>query len=166
MKKLIFVRHGKAEDPDTAFNDFSRSLTEKGKDVSTQMARRLLKRETDDLKFISSPAFRAVETALIFAGVLKTGYDNIALREAIYGSFGMDSLCNLLAETGDEYHSVILFGHNPAFSLLVNHFSGSNRGFMPKSGVACFGFETDKWSEISRKNCKMIYFLNPDGTDD
>ncbi|MBM3420851.1 MAG: phosphohistidine phosphatase, partial [Bacteroidetes bacterium] len=89
MKKLIFVRHGKAEDPDNALNDFGRSLTEKGKEISSQMARRLAKREKEQVTIVTSPAFRALETALIFAGTLKTGYDNIVIREAIYGSFGL-----------------------------------------------------------------------------
>jgi phosphohistidine phosphatase len=166
MKKLIFVRHGKAEDNDSATSDFTRSLTAKGKDVSEQMARRLAKREKGDIMIITSPAFRALETALIFAEVLKSGYDNVVMREAIYGSFGFDILCMLLGEADDENGCVILFGHNPSFSLLVNHFSGSTRGFMPKSGVACLSFDTDKWSEISKKNCKLLYFLHPDGTDE
>jgi len=166
MKKLIFVRHGKAEDPDNALNDFGRSLTEKGKEISSQMARRLAKREKEQVTIVTSPAFRALETALIFAGTLKTGYDNIVIREAIYGSFGLDSMCLILNELGDDHSAVVLFGHNPAFSLLVNHFSGINRGFMPKSGVACFEFDTGKWSAISRKNCRMTYFLHPDGTDE
>jgi len=165
MKKLIFIRHGKAEDHRAAVSDFVRSLTEKGKEISFLMANRLSKREKDPIKIVSSPAFRAIETALIFAGVLKTGYDNILIRESIYGSLGFDSMCLLLNELGDEHSCVALFGHNPSFSLLVNHFSGSNRGFMPKSGVACFEFDTGKWSEITKKNCKLLYILNPDGSD-
>ncbi|MBE0676235.1 MAG: histidine phosphatase family protein [Bacteroidales bacterium] len=166
MKKLIFVRHGKAEENDTAPSDFMRSLTAKGKDISGQMARRLAKREKGDVMIITSPAFRALETALIFADALKSGYDKVLLREAIYGPLGLDNLCLLLREAGDDNSCIILFGHNPSFSLLVNHFSGSNRGFMPKSGVACFGFDTDKWADISRKNSRLLYFLHPDGTDE
>ncbi len=166
MKRLIFVRHGKAEDHDSASGDFQRSLTVKGKFVSSQMATRTAKREKGDVTIVTSPAFRAIETALIFAGVLKTGYDGIIVREAIYGSFGLDSLYRLLGEIGDERQTVMLFGHNPAFSLLVNHFHVGGRGFMPKSGVACFEFDTDRWKDISKSTATLAYFLNPDGSTD
>lgn len=166
MKKIILVRHGKAEDPDSEGGDFLRSLTGKGKDVSAQMARRLAKRENGHITIITSPALRALDTAMIFAGTLKTGYDAVIIREAIYGSFGMSSLCRLLQEAGDEIETIALFGHNPSFSLLVNHFSGTNRGFMPKSGVACFEFDTDSWKTISVSNSKLVYFLHPDGTNE
>lgn len=164
MKRLIFVRHGKAEDQDTAPDDFQRSLTGKGKYVSSQMAARTVKREKGEITIITSPAFRAIETALIFAGVLKTNYDDIIVRESIYGSFGFDSLCLMLREAGNDSQTVMLFGHNPSFSLLVNHFSGNNRGFMPKTGVVCFEFKADRWEDISKKNAELAYFLNPDGS--
>lgn len=164
MKKLIFVRHGKAEDNDSLSSDFLRSLTTKGKDVSVQMAKRLAKREKGDITIVTSPAFRAIETAIIFAGVVKTPYNSIILNEAIYGSFGIDKLISILLDAGDENSTVAIFGHNPSFSLLVNQLSGSNRGFMPKSGVACFEFDVQSWEKISEANAKNTFFLTPDGT--
>ncbi len=41
MKKLIFVRHGKAEDESPEISDFERSLTLKGKVISRLMAQKL-----------------------------------------------------------------------------------------------------------------------------
>lgn len=166
MKKLIFVRHGKAEDNDSLSSDFLRSLTTKGKDVSAQMAKRLAKREKGDITIVTSPAFRAIETAIIFAGVVKTPYNSIILNEAIYGSFGIEKLISILQDAGENNSTVAIFGHNPSFSLLVNQFSGSNRGFMPKSGVACFEFDVQSWGEISVANAKTIFILNPDGTNE
>jgi phosphohistidine phosphatase len=166
MKRLIFVRHGKAEESESYASDFVRSLTAKGKDVSAQMAKRLAKREKGELTIVTSPAFRAIETALIFAGITKTDYNSIIINESIYGSFGIDQLIHILEEAGEGIETVALFGHNPSFSMLVNHFSETNRGFMPKSGVACFEFKTSAWNGISAANATLIYFLSPDGTDE
>jgi phosphohistidine phosphatase len=166
MKRLILVRHGKAEDNEASAGDFQRSLTAKGKYVSSQMAIRTAKREKGELTIVSSPAFRAIETALIFVGVMKSNYDEIVVREAIYGSFGLDALINLLVEIGDDRQTVMLFGHNPSFSLLVNHFSGNNRGFLPKTGVACLEFKAERWEDISKSNAELAYSLNPDGSTD
>jgi phosphohistidine phosphatase len=166
MKRLIFVRHGKAEEEGTVDSDFVRSLTAKGKEVSSQMAKRLAKREKDKITIVTSPAFRAIETALIFANVLKVRYDSIIINETIYSSFGVNKLICILEEAGKDNETIALFGHNPSFSLLVNHFSGTNRGFMPKSGVACFEFHSSEWKGISASDADLIYFLTPDGTDE
>ncbi|HEX7493785.1 MAG TPA: histidine phosphatase family protein, partial [Bacteroidales bacterium] len=68
MKKLIFIRHGKAEDPVHEISDFERSLTLKGKIISRLMAQRLMEKEKSPGIIVTSPAFRALETAFIFAG--------------------------------------------------------------------------------------------------
>jgi len=164
MKKLIFVRHGKAEDTESLSPDFTRSLTKKGKVISAHMAKRMAKQEKGNITIVTSPAFRALETAIIFAGVLKSSYSGIILSEAVYDSFGIEKLKNILLDAGDEHQVVAIFGHNPSFSLLVNQLSGSNRGFMPKSGVACFEFDVSSWADISAVNANMLYFLNPDGS--
>ena len=41
MKRLILIRHGKAEDGTSEISDFERSLTEKGKVIAHHMALRL-----------------------------------------------------------------------------------------------------------------------------
>ena len=52
MKKLIFIRHGKAEDQAAEISDFERSLTIRGKSQSRLMAQLLRSHEkeprTDD----------------------------------------------------------------------------------------------------------------------
>ena len=68
MKKLILVRHGKAEDGSPDISDFERSLTSKGKLLSRLVAHKLKAREKSPGILVTSPAFRALETALIFAG--------------------------------------------------------------------------------------------------
>ena len=45
MKRLIFIRHGKAEDDSPEISDFERSLTLKGKVISRLMARKLMEKE-------------------------------------------------------------------------------------------------------------------------
>ena len=59
MKKLIFIRHGKAEEQNTDISDFERSLTTKGKKEVHNIALKLrVKQPSIDL-FMTSPAFRA-----------------------------------------------------------------------------------------------------------
>ncbi len=47
MKRLIFVRHGKAEDESPEISDFESSLTLKGKVISRLMAHKLREKIKD-----------------------------------------------------------------------------------------------------------------------
>ena len=58
MKRLIFIRHGKAEDGSSEISDFERSLTLKGKVISRLMAHKLMEKEKSPGIIVTSPAFR------------------------------------------------------------------------------------------------------------
>ena len=84
MKKLIFVRHGKAEDPAPEISDFERSLTMKGKIISKLMAQKLREKENSPGIIITSPAFRALETAFIFAEEFGIEPEKIIINSKLY----------------------------------------------------------------------------------
>jgi len=65
-RKLILIRHSKAEDFSSEISDFERSLTVRGKVNSRLMAEILKAKGEEPGRVITSPAFRALETALIF----------------------------------------------------------------------------------------------------
>jgi phosphohistidine phosphatase len=162
MKKIIFVRHGKAEDEISGLSDFERSLTPAGKKISAQMAKLFSKTQTSPGLMISSPAFRALETALIFAGQTGTAYEKITLSDSLYFNTDLMKLILLLREAGDNTDTVTLFGHNPSFTEIPDELSKNGCSNVPKSGVVCLSFEVDNWSEINRKSGKLEYLLKPD----
>ena len=84
MKKLIFIRHGRAEDPAPEISDFERSLTLKGKSISKLMAHKLHEKENTPGVLITSPAFRALETAIIFAEEFGIKSETIILNSDLY----------------------------------------------------------------------------------
>ena len=79
-RKLMFIRHSKAEDQLPGIPDFERSLTTKGKYNSKLMAQLLFSRREDPGRIIASPAFRALETALIFGREYGISPDEIRLN--------------------------------------------------------------------------------------
>jgi phosphohistidine phosphatase len=162
MKKIIFVRHGKAEDEIPGLSDFERSLTPAGKKISNQMAKLFSKTQVTPGLMISSPAFRALETALIFAGQMGIAYETIILSDALYFNTDLMKLTLLLREKGNDTDTVTLFGHNPSFTEIPDELSKSGCPNVPKSGVVCISFNVDNWSEINRKSGKLEYFLKPD----
>lgn len=162
MKKLIFVRHGKAEDDAPEISDFERSLTLRGKLISRLMAHRFKAKEKTRLTLITSPAFRALETALIFAGELGISAERIIMSSYIYQGISLENLPEILASTAEDAETVVLFGHNPTFSDISNSLSKEGCEDMPKSAVICLSFSVSTWSEITRNKGKLEYFLKPE----
>ncbi len=162
MKKLIFVRHGRAEEPEPDFPDIERSLTTKGKKVSEQMAHILLEKEAKPGLFISSPAFRAYETALIFARVFGQDPDEIVIKSSLYYKSGLKSFSAIFDDIDNKIDSIILFGHNPSFTEVPDRLSKSGCDFLPKSGIVCVSFKSDTWEGIFHEKGRTDYFLKPE----
>jgi phosphohistidine phosphatase len=162
MKKLIFVRHGKAEDGSSEISDFERSLTLKGKVISRLMAHKLMEKEKSPGVIITSAAFRALETALIFAGEFGISTDDVIMNSNIYYKMSLQNLPAVLSVINEDSEIVTLFGHNPSFSQIANSLSKEGCDSMPKSGIICISFNIMTWSDIRRNNGKTEYFLKPD----
>lgn len=161
MKKLILVRHGKAEDESHGITDFERSLTSGGKKISKQMARLFIDKEESPGLLISSPAFRAIETALIFAGECGTGYDKMNLDIRLYEMKDPEKVREILSERAEDVSTVTLFGHNPLFSDIANSLSKDGCDMIPKSGIVCLTFNVRSWAALKPKTGRTQYFLKP-----
>jgi phosphohistidine phosphatase len=162
MKKLIFIRHGRAEDPSSEISDFERSLTTRGQVTVKMMARRLRDNEDDPGLMVTSPAFRALETAFIFAGEFGIKPDKIRINSNLYYKAGMKMLIEMLAEISDEIDTVTLFGHNPAFTEMPDRLCREGCEFLTKTSIVCISFKIKTWSEIKSDTGEMEYFLKPD----
>jgi phosphohistidine phosphatase len=161
MKKIIFVRHGKAEDPVAEFPDFERSLTSKGKNISRLMALKLKEKEKNLGNIVTSPAFRAMETALIFAGIFAFPPEKMIINSNLYFNIDQNSFTGILKNTEEDVDIITLFGHNPSFTELPELLSKEGFEILPKSGIICLSFKTKTWSGVSLNTGFTEYFLNP-----
>jgi phosphohistidine phosphatase len=162
MKKLIFVRHGRAEDPAREISDFERSLTLKGKVVSKLMAVNLKLKEYAPGRMITSPAFRALETAIIFAEEFGVKPEQIIMDSNLYYKMNIRYLSEILSNTDEKTDTITLFGHNPSFTDIAGGLSKEGSDFIPKSGVVCISFNINKWLEIKQNTGNIEYFLKPE----
>jgi phosphohistidine phosphatase len=161
MKKIIFVRHGKAEEPAPEFPDFERSLTSRGKEITRLMAQKLKENEKGLGVIVTSPAFRAIETALIFAGVYSVPPEKMVINSELYFSIDKNSFMDILKNIEEDVETVTLFGHNPSFTELPELFGKESFDVMPKSGIVCLSFKTRTWSGVNRDTGTTEYFLKP-----
>jgi phosphohistidine phosphatase len=161
MKKIIFVRHGRAEDRAPDLPDFERSLTLKGKTISRLIAKKVKEKEKNIGIIVTSPAFRAIETALIFAGEYGIDAEKIIINSNLYFRIDENSFINILKSTDENVDTLTLFGHNPSFTELADYFCKDACDVMPKSGVVCLSFGTKTWSGIKRDSGDLDFFLKP-----
>src|SRR5664279_4227905 len=147
MKRIILIRHGKAEDESAEISDFERSLTLKGKVIAGMMARKLLEKEKSMGVILTSPAFRALETALIFAGEFGINTDDIIMNSNLYFKMNYRNLPALLSTIDEETETLTMFGHNPSFSEIANMLSQEGCDFLPKTGIVCISFKVMTWSD-------------------
>lgn len=145
MKTLFINRHAKSSWKEEGLRDFDRPLNKRGLRDAPFMANVFASRERAVDAIVSSPANRAHTTAKYFAEALGWPHEKIVLEEAIYAA-GLPTLINLVGGFTDDWNQVIMFGHNPGFSYLVEELCGEYFA-MPTCGIAKITFETDEWSK-------------------
>ena len=161
MKKVIFVRHGKAEDGCSGISDFERSLTVKGKIICRDMARRFLEKEKHPGLFITSPAFRALETSIIFASEFGIKPESIRIDSNLYYKAGIRHLKQILNSTVEDINTITLFGHNPSFTEMPDRLCIDGCECLPKTSIVCISFIASAWQEVEIGSGRLEYFLKP-----
>lgn len=161
MKKLIFIRHGKAEDQVTDISDFERSLTLRGKSQSKLMAQLLRSHEKGLGLMITSPAFRAIETALIFGKEFGLSPDAMQISSDLYFNLEPGAYISFFSSRSEDTDTITLFGHNFLISEMAAFFAMDETEVLPKSGVLCLTFEAATWSSLKKASGKTEYFLTP-----
>ncbi len=113
------------------------------------MGRRLAARGVRPDLVLSSPALRALTTAQVITGVIGYPAKKIVLDVRVYEAAASD-LIDLVRETDDKIGSVMVFGHNPAVTGLVNLLSETSLDNLPTCGVAEFRFDIKTWGKLGK----------------
>jgi len=156
MKTLYLVRHAKSSRNEKGINDWERPITASGIAKAKKIAKRLYAKKAVPDKMISSQAFRALNTALLFATNLHCPLSAIEINVSLYEKKVSDIL-DMLKKQDDTITSIMLFGHNPSISELSNYLTRKKNKDLTTSGVTCIQFKTDHWSNIDKTAGKPIY---------
>lgn len=134
--RLYLMRHGPADNRETWTDDDSlRSLTEKGMQRMRKAAAGLKALDPAIDTLLTSPLVRARQTAEIIGETLNLPFEE---QPALSPGFGLAHLAGLLTIYTDA-RGLMLFGHEPDFSLLVGRLI-STRGdaqVSMKKGACC-----------------------------
>jgi len=162
MKTLYIVRHGKSSWDDLKVSDHERKLLPVGKKRTERVAGWLKKHGVFPDKIISSTAVRAFETACLLAKGMGFPKERIEKEQTLYGGDPEDVM-EILYPLPDTVEKVMVVGHNPGFTYLVNSFLEDDRWIdnFPTSGVAAVSFDTDKWEEIDQAKQQVEFLITP-----
>jgi phosphohistidine phosphatase len=161
MKTLFLVRHSKAVTRKANLPDFQRTLVKAGEKISMSMAKKLKKEGVTPDLMISSTANRALETAHLFARSLDYPTHEIMVKDALYNEMSPEALLYIVRQVDDKYKSIMLFGHNPAFTDFASHLVRGFEQDIPKTGIVGIQFQKDNWKEVSKRAGKLAFFEYP-----
>ncbi len=160
MKQLHITRHGKSSWDYEDISDIDRPLNNRGINNSYMMAKRLLDKEMMPDLLISSPATRALSTAVIFMRVMNLPSGTLQINELIYMGY-VDELIEIILSLDNKYSNVMLFGHNPSFTVLANRFLTESVDNIPTAGIVSMSFEINNWKDIQEAVPELEIFDYP-----
>ena len=160
MKTLYIVRHAKSSWNFPELSDEERPLLEKGKKRTRKIINFLQEKDVSVDLIISSHATRALETARIIAHGIGYTVDNIRISQQVYYA-SADQLYDQFFDLSDDIQSLMIVGHNPAFTNFANHFLDKKIDWLPTSGVVSVTFDTNIWVNLPLAKRKMNFIIYP-----
>lgn len=155
MLTLYLIRHAKSSWGNPGLRDHERPLNERGLNDAPKMAQLLAEQGVVPDLLVSSPAKRALSTAVFFANAFNIEPGAIVREAEIYEAFPKDIL-RIISGLPDSAKTVMIFGHNPTFTEVVNHFIEDDFiENMPTCGVAKITSSADSWRALYEGNSSV-----------
>jgi len=162
-KTLYLVRHAKSSWKDITLADMDRPLNKRGRRNSPDMGRRMLAQGHKPDLFISSPANRALSTASNIARELGIDESVIITDDELYFS-GAEGMQGVLERVDDRYRKVMMTGHNPDMTYLMNRLGNTNVINMPTCAIAIIGFDMASWADLYSTDGVLLGYDYPKGS--
>ena len=149
MKTLVIVRHAKSSWEQPVLSDHDRPLKKRGYKDAPLIGAVLADWGPPVDRVLSSSAVRALETAEIIVQEMGLPLDEIQIEEDLYHASAAEIL-EIIEMQEDELDGLMLFGHNPGMTNLVNMLSDLELYNLPTAGVVVLQYKVETWGEISR----------------
>lgn len=159
MKTLYLVRHAKSSWDYGNVDDHDRPLKGSGISDAHLISHLLSKANDSPQALFSSPATRALHTAMIFARNLQFPFSAIEIRKELY-MCSEERLLKLIKSVDDSIDSVMIFSHNPTITDFVNRCIEQRIDNVPTTGVVSFHFDISSWKDATY-NARLALFDYP-----
>jgi phosphohistidine phosphatase len=159
VKKLVLIRHAKSLRDGTVSRDIDRPLNDRGLRDAPFMAARFAQSLGDEVDLlVISPAKRTTDTA----GYFERALGRRVARKSEPGIYeaSLGDLIRVVEQLPGEAKCVVMFGHNPGFSMLTEYLSGEWVD-MPTCGIALLEMHIRQWNETGKGVASLIDFDYP-----
>jgi len=154
----MLMRHGKSDWDAGAENDHARPLAPRGVAAAERMGEVIRELGLVPDLVVSSTAKRARATAELAR--ITGGWDSrLVLEERLYGASVSETL-SVLAKHGSTCDRVMLVGHQPTWSMMVQHLTGA-RASMRTATVADIDLAITDWTDAPKATGTLITLLQP-----
>lgn len=156
MKRLIIMRHGKADDTNY---DYKRALTNAGINKVANVAEKLKSQQMYPDLIISSASFRTLQTAQIIQEKLNR-QAKIDSRKELY-LCSAERLQELLYEVEDNINTLLIIAHNPGVQQFYANIMHEYIDY-PPSTTAIFDYQVEHWEDalMARPQSNTLIILN------
>lgn len=160
MKTLTLLRHAKSSWDHPGLTDSERPLNKRGERNAPRMGKRLATQHIRPQIIVSSPAVRALTTAKVIASALGCQASDIITDERIFHAYS-DQLLDVIQNSDASLHHVMLVGHNPGLTDLVEQLAHAGISNIPTCGVVVLGFSVDRWRDVGNGTGELLLFDYP-----
>lgn len=156
MKNLLLMRHGKSS-WELNVGDQDRPLQQRGITDAGLVGAKLATQNRNIDQVYSSPANRALHTAMICLRELHYPLKNCTIVSELY-DFSGDKVMNFIRKSNDNLDTILIFGHNHAFTHIANAMGDKTIENVPTSGVVHLQFKESSWRSITKgKTIQTIF---------
>ncbi len=156
MKNLLLMRHGKSS-WELNVSDENRPLKQRGINDAQLVGAELSKKSLAIDYAFSSPANRALHTAMICLKALRFSMDEFKVVHELY-DFSGGQVIDFVKSCPDDLNTILIFGHNHAFTHIANSLGNKHIDNVPTSGFVHLQFNEDSWGKITKGSTVQTIF--------
>ena len=165
MKRLLLLRHAKAEPATDPLVDIDRPLADRGERDARRIGERLRQQKLQPALILASPAARALRTAQLVAQAIEYPRDAIALDRRLYLAEPA-AIVEIIAAQNDAIETLLVVGHNPGLTELVHRLLPAfDVDDLPTCAVVGLDYgEVMAWQRIAGSAAALCYYDYPKNT--
>jgi len=155
VKTLTIVRHAKSSWNEPGLSDRERPLNKRGQRDAPRMGKRIADAGIRPSLIVSSPAKRAWTTAQLIAEELSYPVEFLQRENSLYLA-SLNDILDVIVDQDDGFNSLMVVGHNPGLTNMVNFLSPGITGNLPTAGVVSVTIDQDHWKIYEQPNTELI----------
>ena len=167
MRRLLLLRHAKAERSEPGTKDFARVLIDRGRKDAAKIGSYMAGHALVPDRVVLSPAARTQETWKYAAAAFSPAPAAIS-AERLYDATP-HAILAVIKDTPASVHTLMLIGHNPGLHELALMLIAAGdvdarerlREKLPTSGLVIIDFAFDNWAKLHPQSGRLERFVSP-----